>query len=108
MLCLLNPLTCAQSIAENAFYSVITGVPWWAWVALILVVLGVAWRFAGIPGLVAAAGAIGFIFGRFRIPVLPQKAPPPRPWGDARVTPPDVDEPHETAWDKMIRGEKLD
>ena len=37
--------------------------PYWPW-AFIIVGAGVAWRFAGTPGLVTFAGAVGFIFGR--------------------------------------------
>lgn len=45
--------------------------PDWVWPLLpywpvlgILIALGLAYRFAGLPGLTAAAGAIGFILGR--------------------------------------------
>lgn len=62
--CLFNPGACVQ----NAFWGLVADVPWWAWLAVAVVLLGVAWRFAGIPGLVAAAAAIGFVFGRFRPP----------------------------------------
>lgn len=64
MSCLFDPGACVQA----AFWNVILGVPWWAWALLVLVLLGAAWKFAGIPGLVAGAAAIGFIFGRFRAP----------------------------------------
>lgn len=37
--------------------------PYWPWAA-VLIGAGVAWRFAGMPGLVAFAGLVGFIFGR--------------------------------------------
>lgn len=37
--------------------------PYWPWAA-VLVGAGVAWRFAGMPGLVAFAGLVGFILGR--------------------------------------------
>ena len=37
--------------------------PYWPWAAVILV-LGIAYRLAGVPGLAAAAGAIGYILGR--------------------------------------------
>lgn len=37
--------------------------PYWPWAAVILA-LGIAYRIAGIPGITAAAGAVGFILGR--------------------------------------------
>lgn len=37
--------------------------PYWPWLA-VAVGAGVAWRFAGIPGLTAFAAAVGFILGR--------------------------------------------
>lgn len=37
--------------------------PYWPLAAVILV-LGIAYRLAGVPGLAAAAGAIGYILGR--------------------------------------------
>ena len=37
--------------------------PYWPWAA-ILVGGGLAWRFAGAPGLAAFAAAVGFILGR--------------------------------------------
>lgn len=37
--------------------------PYWPWF-LGIVVLGLAYRLAGVPGLAAAAGAIGYILGR--------------------------------------------
>lgn len=104
--CLTNPGACI----ETAVYSALTGVPWWVYALVILVALGAAWRLAGIPGLVATAAAVGYAFGRLRIPALPQKdAPKVQPWGSTNhPTPPDVDGPHETVWDKWIRGEKVD
>jgi len=38
-------------------------IPYWPWAAVILV-LGVAYRIAGLPGITAAAAAIGYILGR--------------------------------------------
>ena len=38
-------------------------IPYWPWFAVILV-LGVAYRIAGLPGITAAAAAIGYILGR--------------------------------------------
>lgn len=37
--------------------------PYWPWAALILA-LGLAYRIAGLPGITAAAAAIGYILGR--------------------------------------------
>lgn len=55
---------CAHSLA-------VSWLPDWVWPLLpfwpvlgILIALGLAYRFAGLPGLTAVAGAIGFILGR--------------------------------------------
>ena len=52
--------------------------PEWIWPLLpywpvigILLALGLAYRFAGLPGLTAAAGAIGFILGRRSVDTEP-------------------------------------
>lgn len=37
--------------------------PYWPWFAVVLA-LGIAYRLAGVPGIAAAAGAVGFILGR--------------------------------------------
>lgn len=37
--------------------------PYWPWAAVILA-LGLAYRIAGLPGITAAAAAIGYILGR--------------------------------------------
>lgn len=37
--------------------------PFWPWAAVILA-LGIAYRIAGLPGITAAAAAIGYILGR--------------------------------------------
>lgn len=37
--------------------------PYWPWAA-VLIGGGIAWRLAGMPGLVAFAGLVGFILGR--------------------------------------------
>ncbi len=39
-------------------------VPWWAWLLAGLALVGVVWKFAGWPGLIALAAAVGFWFGR--------------------------------------------
>lgn len=64
MSCLFNPGYCIQA----TFWATIGMVPWWGWLIAFAVLLGVAWRLGGIPGLVAAAAGIGFLFGRFRPP----------------------------------------
>lgn len=57
--------------------------PYWPWAAVI-VGAGLAWRFAGAPGLAAFAAAVGFILGRRSVehnnPDLPvtDQAPPVR------------------------------
>lgn len=61
--------------------------PYWPLAAIILV-LGIAYRLAGVPGLAAAAGAIGYILGRRSVEqhehvdgkdaVVPKRGPLPK------------------------------
>lgn len=39
-------------------------IPWWGWVVIALLVVGMVWKFAGWPGLLTLAAGVGFIFGR--------------------------------------------
>lgn len=39
-------------------------VPWWVWALVALVVIGIVWKVAGWPGLLALAAGVGFILGR--------------------------------------------
>jgi hypothetical protein len=64
--------------------------PYWPWLAAI-VVLGLAYRIAGLPGITAAAGVIGFILGRRSVPEpietdLPAKDQIPAPKPKKRKT----------------------
>lgn len=61
MSCLFNPGPCIQTAIENA----LLGVPWWAWVLIIVLTLALVWKLLGWPGVIAAAAGIGFLFGRF-------------------------------------------
>lgn len=49
---------------EGWFWGLVNMVPLWAWIALAIVAVGVIWKFAGWPGLIGLAGAVGFILGR--------------------------------------------
>lgn len=60
MTCLFDPIGCVQT----GVLSALAGVPWWAWAIAILVALIVAYRLLGLPGLAAAALAIGYAFGK--------------------------------------------
>lgn len=40
------------------------GLPMWGIIAAVVIVLGVAWRQGGLPGLAGAAFALGFLLGR--------------------------------------------
>jgi hypothetical protein len=73
----------------------VSWLPDWVWPLLpywplfgILLALGLAYRFAGLPGLTAVAGAIGFILGRrsvkhepveTELPVADSTPSPPKP-----------------------------
>lgn len=54
--------------------------PFWPWAAVILA-LGIAYRIAGLPGITAAAAAVGYILGRRSVRTEdqfphPDEAPP--------------------------------
>jgi hypothetical protein len=54
--CLFDPGGCIAA----GWTHLLASVPWWAWVAIALVAVGVVWRFAGWPGLIALAFAAGY------------------------------------------------
>ena len=54
--CLFDPGSCIVS----AWYSFLAAVPWWAWAITALVLVGVVWKFAGWPGLIALAFGVGY------------------------------------------------
>lgn len=54
--CLVDPGGCIAAGWSN----LLAAVPWWAWVALALVAIGLAWRLAGWPGVVALAFVGGY------------------------------------------------
>lgn len=68
-------IDCVTGTAVTWFF----GLPVWAWALIALVVIGVVWKVAGWPGIVALAVSIGYALGRSeRKPV--EKAPPePKP-----------------------------
>lgn len=70
MSCLFDPIGCVQHAALAAVYSI----PWWAWAIAVVVALFLAWRLGGLAGLVAAAAAVGFAFGR----LPPRSTPTPK------------------------------
>ena len=39
-------------------------VPWWAWAAIALIIVGIVYRLAGWLGLIGLAGAFGYWLGR--------------------------------------------
>lgn len=57
--------------------------PYWPWAA-VLVGAGLAWRFAGAPGLATFAAAVGFILGRRSV----KQEPPAQPTAPKPVTKP--------------------
>lgn len=64
MTCLFDPFGCLSTGISSVFWGTVSAIPWWGWVLAALVLVGVVWRFAGWPGLIALAAAAGFIFGR--------------------------------------------
>jgi hypothetical protein len=57
--CLLNPGPCIAT----GWHNLIATVPWWVWVIIALVAIGLVWKLAGVPGLIAAAFGAGFAAG---------------------------------------------
>ena len=51
------------------------GLPGWAWIAGALLVIGLVWRLAGWPGLVALGGVVGYALGRRDKKTPPQPEP---------------------------------
>ncbi len=64
MSCLLDPFGCLSTGIGEAFWGLVAMVPWWGWALAALVLVGVVWKFAGWPGLIALAAGAGFILGR--------------------------------------------
>lgn len=64
MNCLFDPFGCLSTGVSSLFWGTVGAVPWWGWAIAALVLVGVVWKFAGWPGLIALAAAAGFIFGR--------------------------------------------
>lgn len=52
-------------------------IPWWTWWALALAAVGAVYKFAGWPGIVALAGAVGYLLGRNGVSKLPDAVLPP-------------------------------
>lgn len=50
--------------AQNLLFGWVALVPWWGWAIAGLVVVGIVWKIAGWPGLLALAGAAGYVLGR--------------------------------------------
>lgn len=90
---------CAIGIGQNfdlglcVRSTVLSWLPEWAWqlapywpVLAAIIAIGVAWRFAGVPGIAAVSAIIGFILGRRstddgrnpEIPAKDQIVPPRR------------------------------
>jgi hypothetical protein len=55
--CLFDPGACIAAGWTN----LLAAVPWWAWVAIALVAVGVIWKFASWPGLIALAFGVGYL-----------------------------------------------
>lgn len=49
---------------QNVLFGWVAFVPWWGWALAGLVLVGIVWKLAGWPGIIALAGAAGFILGR--------------------------------------------
>jgi len=54
--CIFDPGACIAAGWTNLLASI----PWWAWIITALVIVGVVWKFAGWPGLIALAFGIGY------------------------------------------------
>lgn len=48
----------------NVLFGWVALVPWWGWALAGLILVGIIWKLAGWPGLLALAAGAGFILGR--------------------------------------------
>lgn len=60
MNCLFDPMGCIT----GALWQWVASIPWWAWAALGLAIVGIVWKVAGWPGLIGLAAATGYVLGR--------------------------------------------
>jgi hypothetical protein len=63
-------------------------VPWWAWLLVALIVVGIVWKVAGWPGLIALAAGAGFFLGRRSVTdddIWPNTDPKPQKLPKAKV-----------------------
>lgn len=58
--CLTDPVGCVSA----SLWAWALSVPWYWWAIIALVVVGIIWKAAGVPGLLGLAGAVGFVLGR--------------------------------------------
>lgn len=60
--------TCSIFTLGGCIHALLFGwvadVPWWAWAAIALVIVGLVYKFSGWLGVVGLAGAVGFVLGR--------------------------------------------
>jgi hypothetical protein len=83
--CLLDPGPCIAS----GWHNLVAAVPWWLWIIIGLVLIGIVWKLAGVPGLIAAAFGAGFIAGSMvksgarpaaTVATAPSRSPPRLPF----------------------------
>ena len=60
MTCALLDIGCHM---QSSFWAIIGTVPWWAWIALAVAGVGVAYRLGGWPAVVALAFGYGVLWG---------------------------------------------
>lgn len=58
--CLTDPVNCVSA----SLWAWALTVPWYWWALAAAIIVGAVWKFAGWPGLLGLAGAVGFILGR--------------------------------------------
>jgi hypothetical protein len=58
--CLFDPGACIAAGWTNLWVGFVGAVPWWAWIAIALIAIGIVWKFAGWPGLIALAFGVGY------------------------------------------------
>lgn len=108
--CVLDPIGCVGSAMSAWFASI----AWYWWALGGLIIVGAVWKFAGWPGLLALAGAAGYVLGRRDsskeddiwpdpdTPELPKPTRKPKPvnWQDGEIP------RRKTAMERWIEGDQ--
>lgn len=93
---------------NHVLFGWLTIIPWWLYWVLAIAAVGAIYKFAGWPGIIALAAAIGYVLGRRNVTRLPDAVLPP---ADS-AAPPAVNKPLKRrklrSVEDMLRGTNND